>query len=161
MIKDDCEEYFSQKQMIKDFVENFYKRHGYKPIVVSKASIDDAFEVDVMTLEELIECFTPFLPKLYGKTLPLTARSRLRDLVELRQMYCYIARTMGYRLVNIGKALKQADHSTAIYSIQMFRNMMQTEPRYRARFSHILNHIKQKSYESSIMADGNTVENNS
>jgi hypothetical protein len=155
MIKEDCEEYISQKQMIKEFIEVFYKKHGYKPIVVSRAS-----EVETMSLEQLKQCFTPFLPHLYGKTVFLETKCRIREVVELRQMYCYIARTMGYRLTDIGRSLKQADHSTAIHSIRAFRNLTDTDPKYKQKFTKIFNYIKTQTNESSIMADSNKVEDN-
>jgi hypothetical protein len=155
MIKEDCEEYISQKQMIKEFIETFYKRHGYKPIVVSKAS-----EVETMSLEQLKLCFTPFLPHLYGKTVFLETKCRIREVVELRQMYCYVARTMGYRLTDIGRSLKQADHSTAIHSIRAFRNLVDTDSKYKQKFTKIFNYIKAESNESSIMANSNKVEDN-
>lgn len=155
MIKEDCENYLSQKQMIKEFIETFYKRHGYKPVVVSKTS-----EVETISLELLKQHFTPFLPTLYGKTVFLETRCRIREVVELRQMYCYVARMMGYRLTDIGRSLKQADHSTAIHSIRAFRNMVETDPKYKQKFTKIFNYIKTQANESSIMADSNKVEDN-
>jgi hypothetical protein len=155
MIKEDCEDYLSQKEMIKNFIEDFYKIHGYKPIVVSRTS-----EVETMSLEQLKKCFTPFLPTLYKKTIFLETRCRIREIVELRQMYCYVARTMGYRLTDIGRSLKQADHSTAIHSIRAFRNFMDTDPKFKQKFTIIFNYIKQQSNESSTMADSNTLQDN-
>jgi hypothetical protein len=155
MITEDCEEYICQRQMIKEFIEAFYKKHGYKPIVVSKTS-----EVETISLEQLKLCFTPFLPHLYGKTVFLETRCRIREVVELRQMYCYVARIMGYRLTDIGRSLKQADHSTAIHSIRAFRNLMDTDPKFRQKFTKVFNYIKEQANESSIMANSNTVEDN-
>lgn len=159
MTKDEAEEYFDQKETIKKFIHDFYKKYGYRPIVVSRTTLDDN-EIEIMSLEELKECFTPFLPSLYGKTIFLDKRCRMREVVELRQMFCYLAREMGYRLTDIGRSLKQADHSTAIHSINVFRDMMETDPKYRKKFSIILNYVKQKAHESSVMADSDTVEDN-
>lgn len=159
MTTDETEDYFDQKETIKKFIFEFYKKYGYRPIVLSNATVDDN-ELQIISLEELKESFRPFLPSLYGKTVFLDKRCRIREVVELRQMFCYLAREMGYKLTDIGKALKQADHSTAVHSINVFRNMMETDPKYRRKFSMILNYVKQKGNESSTMADSDTVEDN-
>jgi hypothetical protein len=56
------------------------------------------------------------------------SRSRLRPLVEARQLYCYIAvKTTGESLVQIAKIIGDRDHTTVIHSHRVTKDRLQTQ----------------------------------
>jgi chromosomal replication initiator protein len=108
-----------------------------------------------MTLEQLFKYFDPFLPTHFGKRLTLPSKSRKREVVELRMMFCFLARSMKYKLGTIGELLGARDHTTVIHNVSTFLNLMETDEQFRSKFQVILNHIKQ-SHESPDLDESNT-----
>lgn len=147
-----------EKKLIDQFIENFEEKLGYKPIVITKTSgltSDDS--IPMMSLDSLKEHFTPFLPTVYGKVRSLSCKERIREAVELRNIYCYLAKKMGYSLKEIGRTIGKRDHTTVIHNIRSFNNLMETNEMYREKYIMILNHIK-KQYESPTLDDTDQVQ---
>ena len=113
-----------------------------------------------MSLTELKDCFEPFLPMLYGKKLPLDAKCRIREIIELRQMYFYLARSMGYKLVFIAYSLGKKDHTTVVHALNTFHNLLEVDEGYKNRFLTILNYIKSLKNGSPALADSDKVQDN-
>jgi len=143
-----------QKQLADNFIKEFYERFHYAPTVVIHNYRQS--DIEIISLNQLGECFEPFLPKLRNKTLELASNQRYRGIAELRHIFCFIARCMSYTLKDIGIFLNNRDHSTVMHSVSVFKNLYQTDELFKQKFNNILNHIKQK-HESPIMEHFNKV----
>jgi hypothetical protein len=140
-----------ENELINEFLVNFYEKVGYYPTVVTNNRITNE-GVIVLTLSELENYFTPYLPSLFGKKLTLSSRSRMRSIVELRCIFFFIARTMRYNLKTLGLYLGGRDHTTVIHGITTFSNLYDTDAMFREKYYFIINQIK-KDYESPTMDD--------
>ena len=138
-----------ERKLIDEFKQKFQDKLGYEPVVLTKVA-DSPYSIPIMSLEQLAEYFEPFLPELFGNTLTLVTKSRKRELVELRMMFCYLARSMKYKLEAIGNYLGGKDHTTVMHNVASFINLMETNENFRSKFLHILNYIKE-NHESSAM----------
>lgn len=150
-----------ESRLVEKFKLEFYEKLGYYPIVITKITDQQTQELKMMSLEELKACFTPFLPRLYGKVLKLDAKSRKREIVELRHIFTFIARKLGYSFTFIGAFLNKRDHTTIINNLRMFNNLIETDPEFRNKYNNILKHIKKTTNESPAMEPSDTVSDNS
>lgn len=132
-----------EKKLIDEFKEKFLAKIGYEPIILTRIETNE-YSIPIMSLETLEEYFTPYLPTQYGKKLSLFSKSRKRELVELRMMFCYIARSMRYKLSAVGEFMGGRDHTTVMHNVVTFQNLMETNELFRFRFLDILSHIKEK-----------------
>jgi len=146
-----------EKKLIEQFRQNFFNKIGYYPIVLTKIKVDIGRNeyISMMSLETLADCFTPFLPTKYEKIIPLGSKRRYREIVELRCMFCSLAKSMNYTLKSIGSILGDRDHTTAINSINTFHDLIETNDGFKQKYITLLNYIKQNqpAYESSVMDD--------
>lgn len=138
-----------EKKLIDEFKQKFNEKLGYEPVVFTKVE-NSPYAIPIMSLEHLAEYFEPFLPYLYGKKLTLFCKSRKREVVELRMMYCFLARMMKYKLETVGKMLGGRDHTTIIHNVTCFTNLMETNDQFRDKFFEILNHIKENHESSNL-----------
>jgi hypothetical protein len=138
-----------EKKLIDEFKEKFIDKIGYEPTVITKVE-NNEYYIPMMSLEQLAGYFEPFLPTLYEKKLTLDSKSRKRELVELRMMFCYIARTMNYKLTTIGDFIGGRDHTTIIHNVTTFLNLIETSELFRFQFLEILNYIKE-NHESPTL----------
>lgn len=143
-----------QDRLIEDFKTKFHEKVGYVPIIITKVYIDDENELPLMTLQKLADCFDPFMPELYGSRLSLTSSSRKRELVELRNIFCAVARMMRFTLKSIGSFLGGRDHTTVLHNVTVFNNLIQTSESFRTKYITILTYIKEH-YESSALVEFN------
>ncbi len=144
-----------ERKLIQEFKDNFFKKVGYKPIVLTKiADEENDGYIKLISLDLLKELFEPFLPFKQRKQITLERHIRIREMVELRFIYCFIARRMNYSFVSIAKSLNR-DHTTIMYSCDKFTDLSETDPSFREKYLMILNHIKQETnredYELSNM----------
>lgn len=138
-----------EKEFTKNFVKRFYKKFNYYPtVIINKERASD--EYNLLSLSQLEECFNPFLPNLYKKTLTLSCREKVREIAELRHIFCFLARSMNFKVTTIGLYLGGRDHTTVVHSVMVFKNLYETDEMFREKFKRITNHIKEK-YEPSIM----------
>lgn len=146
-----------QRELISEFMEKFREEIGYYPTVVINEDIvnrDFPFKLPLNILEKQ---FDDFLPSLYGRTVTITCKRRIRPIMELRCFFSFIARTMGYNLTDIAKYMKK-DHTTIIHHIKTFNNLYETQENFRDKYIKILNKIK-NLYELSAMVHSSKVEN--
>jgi chromosomal replication initiation ATPase DnaA len=152
MTRDDIYKNILETKLVERFKKEFHEKIGYYPIVITEASISkEEGSIKIIPLEELKKMFTPFLPYKYQKMISLGSRSRIRELVELRHIYCFLAKQMGYSLKEIARCLNNRDHSTAINSIKVFHDLHETNELFRNKYIKILNHIKQSTNESPAL----------
>jgi hypothetical protein len=157
-----------QKKLVFEFKKKFYDKIGYYPIVITNRS-GDAIEEDedgnevipFMSLDKLIKHFEEFLPIIDGKKYSLLSKRRFKELVKIRHMYCFIAKTMGYSLKSVGYSLGKVDHTTVIHALRTFSDRYETEPIYRSEYHTIFEKIKEKhkiniTNELPTMECGNT-----
>jgi hypothetical protein len=136
--------------LIKEFVNKFYEKVGYYPTVITDHRISDNGVV-ILTLLELEKYFEPHLPALlFGRKVTLGSKDRSRELVELRCIFFFIGRSMRYGLKQLGVYLGNRDHTTVIHNVNTFRNLYETDQRFRDKYYLIINQIK-KDYEPSAL----------
>jgi chromosomal replication initiation ATPase DnaA len=93
--------------------------------------------------------------------MPLNSKKRYREIVQVRMVYCFIARMMGHSLVKIARSLSR-DHSTIIHNIDTFKNLMETNPQFIEFYKEIFQHVKQKleNYDPKLLECSNQTQDN-
>jgi hypothetical protein len=146
-----CPEYQKklENELVKEFLKTFYEKIGYYPIVITdqKPNINTPKSI---SLQELEKHFDPFLPIIYGKKHKLSSKNRSRSLCELRYIFSQLARSMHYRLSEIGTHLGKRDHTTIMNGLTMFKSLYETDERFKQKYHEIINHII-KNYEPSTV----------
>jgi hypothetical protein len=133
-----------EQKLVSSFLENFHSKMGYYPTVITNdQELEMRNSINILSLNELEESFKPFLPTHYDKTLTLQSKIRIRKLTELRFIFCFIARRMGYYLTDIGQYLNHMHHSSVIHGIQTFKTFYEIDPDFKIKYITIVNHIKQ------------------
>lgn len=146
-----------EAELVKEFMKTFHEALNYYPTVVTRYNtMYNKDDLKIVNLETLQTYFDPFLPTQYGKKLSLTARNRARYLVELRFIYFFVARSMGYNVATIGKSIRM-DHTSVLHGLNTFRNLYETSDPFRQKYLKIINYIK-LNYEPSIMDHLDQVE---
>ena len=146
-----------ERKLIEQFKESFYDKLGYYPTVITRVQADMDQYLPMMSLLTLEEFFYPFLPTKHGRQIRLRSKDRYREIVELRMIYCFLARQLGFSLTTIGESLGKRDHTTVIHSVNSFKNLLQTCEPFREKYLTILTYIKQQ-YESSTMDNADQVQ---
>lgn len=139
-----------EKKLITEFKDLFYEKMGYYPIVLTTSKTQGDTSIPIMSLQTLKKMFEPFLPEKFGSLVSLESKLRVREIVELRCIYCHMAKSMKYNLKAIGDFLGNRDHTTIIYNINAFSNLVETNEAFRLKYFTILNYIR-KQYESPVM----------
>jgi hypothetical protein len=144
-----------EKKLIEEFKTVFQQKLGYSPTVFTRTE-RTASEIPYMTLEELGKLFTKFLPSKYGEVVPLQTTWRMREIVELRSIFCFLAKNMKYSLKNIGRYLGR-DHTTVMHGLKIFRDLFDTDEIFRQKYltiqKYIIQETKSVDYESFLMDD--------
>jgi hypothetical protein len=162
MLEMEAYTYKMERKLINSFRNEFFEKMGYYPVVYGKADISQ-YKLKVLTLTQLKNLFTAHLPKYYGRTIHLDSSSRIRSIVELRMIYCFIARSMKYTLKSIGGSLNK-DHTTIIHNLTMFSNMMETDDLFREKYDMINDIVKKllnEQNESSNMDESDQTSDES
>jgi len=144
-----------EKKLIAEFKQKFMDKLGYEPVILTRTDTDE--DIPLMSLEQLEGYFVRYLPRIGKSKIPLTSKSRKRQLVELRNMFCAMARSMNFTLKEIGVHLGGRDHSTAIHSIKTFHNLMDTNKAFRDKYYRILKNIK-RQHEPTTMDSIDSVQ---
>jgi hypothetical protein len=145
-----------EKKLITEFKSVFYNKLGYYPTVITQMYTSENAEIPIMSLEMLEDNLKPFMPVFFDKPTCLQSRSRNRPLVELRNIFCLLARQMGYSLTVIGKFLGK-DHTTVIHAITACKNLLETCEPFQHKYTSILKTLK-SNYESSTLDDTDQVQ---
>jgi hypothetical protein len=145
-----------ETELVSQFMKTFNNEFGYYPMVVTKNNrIYNEDDLKTLDLETLKSLFEPFLPSKFGKKLELSSRNRYRYLVELRFIYFFIARSMGYNIVTIAKSIGM-DHTSVIHGLNTFANLCETNDPIIQKYNKIINYIK-LNYEPSTVEPFNTL----
>lgn len=139
-----------EKKLITEFKDYFYEKLGYYPIVLTTPKVQGDTSIPVMSLQSLKKMFDPFLPYRFERPIPLESKLRERDIVELRSIFCHLARTMKYNLTSIGQFLGNRDHTTIIHNVNAFNDLVETNEAFRLKYFTILKYIREQ-HESPIM----------
>jgi len=146
-----------ETELVKEFMITFHEAMKYYPTVVTRNNtMHNKDDLKIVNLQTLQTYFDPFLPTQYGKKLKLEARNRVRYLVELRFIYFFLARSMGYNVMTIGKSIRM-DHTSVLHGLNTFRNLYETSDPFRQKYVKIINYIK-LNYEPSIVDHLDQVE---
>lgn len=115
-----------EQELIRLFELNFQRTTGKACRVIVANRIDDLLRrLSIKEILDVVELFNlPGLPS-------LRSGSRKRELVNLRKIFCHLAKRAGYHLCTIGNELGSRDHTTVIYSIRGATNHLQTEPEFK------------------------------
>lgn len=122
-------------KLVNEFKRIYYEKIGLKPIVtiikdVPHVRIIENPHKKALDLEVLESIVNSFLPDhKIGRGIIVKSikhKSRLRIVTDLRHIFCYVAKSMGYSLVAIGTYLNDRDHTTVINSLTKFRNSVDT-----------------------------------
>lgn len=140
-----------ERKLVEEFKEKFLTKLGYEPIVITKPATKTDTSVPRVSLEELEEVFEPHLPIKRGKKISIRDNARYRELVELRQIFCILAREMKYTLVSIGQYLGRRDHTTIIHNLNMFKNLIEVDENVKKKYLLIIHDLKKKYDEPSVM----------
>lgn len=109
------------KQLVEEFQDRFYEKIGYRPkVLLNKNTEKPRLTID--TLEEVVSSYLPDPFVTNGWTMQSSCRKR--DVVMLRQIFCYIAKNQGYALKTIGNKLGNRDHTTVIHSVRVASDMI-------------------------------------
>ena len=146
-----------EKKLITEFKDYFYDKLGYYPIVLTTRNVQGDTSIPTMSLESLRNMFEPFLPYKFERPVPLASRLRERSIVELRCIFCHLARTMKYSLTDIGSFLGNRDHTTVIHNVNAFTDLVQTNEPFRLKYFTILKYIREQ-HEPPTMDNVNQVQ---
>jgi hypothetical protein len=130
---------------------------GYYPIVVTTSKVQGDTSIPIMSLQSLKKMFDPFLPTRFDEPIPLESKLRERDIVELRSIFCHMARSMKYNLTAIGELLGNRDHTTIIHNVNAFCDLVETNESFRLKYFTILKYIREQ-HESPTMDNINQVQ---
>lgn len=147
-----------EQRLVKEFLDKFYEKVGYYPTVITNTN--DEGGVKILNLNELEKYFEPFMPTIFGKKAALSNKDRVRPLVELRFIFFFIARQMKYTLLEIGQHVGKRDHTTILHGLTMFKNLYETDVKFKCIYDTIIKNIK-KDYEPSTMEYLNQMESES
>lgn len=154
-------------KLIRNFKSMFHAKMGYEPIVISRNHKEmdpenkQLADIKAVALPILKNWFRELVPVKEDKKLFINTKKRFTDLVQTRMIYSHVARSMGYSLNDIGKSLDQ-HHSTVIYSLHTFRDLMETNITFREKYQYALEHLKEKSknYDPKLLECSNQTQDN-
>ena len=155
----DSEEYleFQKNKLLNEFIEKYTRIIGHEPNISLLNEIRYP-KINLYDLETIINTYIPKNIKSFRRINSIRHKSRLRELVELKVMFSYIAHNMKYKLVEIGRYMLM-DHTTIIHHLKTFKNYMEYDPNFMNNFKKIENEIKklkcgdkllQSSFEESV-----------
>jgi hypothetical protein len=92
-----------------------------------------------MTNEKKLEYILNAVAEEWGVTVTqIQSKSRKREYVEARQIYCKLARKLtGAPLLTIGETLEGRDHTTILHSVNHINDMIDTDPYLKRRYGLI------------------------
>lgn len=141
-----------EKKLIKSFKNTFHSKMGYEPIVISRThkeldpSKSTLTDIKVVSLDVLKDWFKDLLPVKDGVRVKIDTKRRHHDVVQIRMIFCYVARAMGYSVTSIGKVLKR-DHTTVVHNSHALKDLLETNLAYREKCQQVLEYLKEKSKE--------------
>ena len=126
------------KKLVDEFQQNFYDKVGFMPTVIINRHEDKVVQ-KVISLDDLKKIVDSHLPgKFETNGWTLESKYRYREVVMLRQIFCYIAKKQGYNLKAIGEKLGNRDHTTVIHSVRTASDLLATDPVFISIYDNII-----------------------
>lgn len=133
-----------EQTMLADFEKIFLKKTGKTIKVIAISTLD--LVLRKMTVGEILDTVDSF--RLPGMP-PLRNACRKRELVNLRKIFCLLAKQAGYSLATIGDELGERDHTTVLYNVRAAKIHLEREKDFRDLCYEIQSKILQL-YESRL-----------
>jgi chromosomal replication initiation ATPase DnaA len=124
-----------QETVIAVHKQEIEKELGMKCIILLVEKIDEL--LPKLEQEEIASVIEKYIPAFRFGAHGLKQRTRNRELVDLRKIYCILAQKAGYSLREIGLFLNGRDHTTIIHNIEKGMNHLETEHKFKTLFHWI------------------------
>ncbi len=142
-----------EDKLVSKFKKEFCDKIGYTPEVITIYKDNEPFPK--IALDRLIDLINSIMERRFGdkrvnkKLVRITSFLRIREATEYRFIYFKLAREMGYTLSETGRSLKTDktngyDHSTVMYGISTFDNLLGTSKQFALKYQEVLDEIKKK-----------------
>lgn len=138
-----------ENRLIEKYETEFFEKTG-KTLIITIHTGDPVFRKK-LPLTVLLEFVNKYVPS-YLKMKNIVYYNRKRELVELRHIYCKIAKRMGHTYGSIGEMLNGRDHTTALNSCTKHDNYYQTDPEFRALSDRICKDLQQTYYGETVQS---------
>lgn len=133
-----------ENRMIRRFQDEFFSKTG-KHLQIKQTDLP----YEVLPLEELKELFDEMLPHPYTC---ISEKSRKKEIVYVRMLYCNIAYGMGYSLKQIARMIDR-DHSTIYNAIEVIDDLMESkEPFVTELYNTAVAHLKNHPMNGTIIS---------
>lgn len=106
---------------------------GSECVIILKDKVDEVLRL--LTQEQILAVVQKHAPGC------IRSSDRNRELVNLRKIYCLLAKTSGYSLREIGDFLSGMDHTTVIHNIENAKNHLETEPEFQRLYNRVIQSI--------------------
>jgi len=126
------------KKLVDEFQQNFYDKVGFRPVVIINREKDKIVQ-NALSLDNIKKIVDSHIPeKFKNMGCSLESKHRYREVVILRQIFCYIAKRQGYNLNPIGEKLGNRDHTTVIHSVRTATDLLATDPIFISIYDNII-----------------------
>jgi hypothetical protein len=126
------------KKLVDEFQQNFYDKVGFRPVVIINREKDKIVQ-NALSLDNIKKIVDSHIPeKFKNMGCSLESKHRYREIVMLRQIFCYIAKRQGYNLNPIGEKLGNRDHTTVIHSVRTATDLLATDPIFISIYDNII-----------------------
>lgn len=125
--------------MTQKFIKEFKEKTGLKVMVhiTELGNIDQENVLKhLLTLEKVEKIFLMCLPPEMAEDFRLRSRSRKRDQVDIRSMFCAIAYRLNFTLSDIGRHIDR-DHTTVIHLNRKADNLLDIDERFASIYNSI------------------------
>lgn len=125
--------------MTQKFIKEFKEKTGLKVMVhiTELGNIDQENVLKhLLTLEKVEKIFLMCLPPEMAEDFRLRNRSRKRDQVDIRSMFCAIAYRLNFTLSDIGRHIDR-DHTTVIHLNRKADNLLDIDERFASIYNSI------------------------
>ena len=141
------------RKLINSFIKDFKEKTGLKATVMANDLIiskENDFLKEFISLDGFEESFLKAYPIAYGANNPLSDKTRKRTVIDVRCVFCHIAREkLGFSTVALAKYLNK-DHTTILHMTIRANNLLDTEDRmFSGIYYKTLENLK-KLYDQSI-----------
>lgn len=125
--------------MVQKFIKEFKDKTGLKVMVhiTELGNVDEENMLkSLLTLEKVEKIFLMCLPSEIANGFRLRSRSRKRDQVDIRCMFCAIAYRLNFTLSDIGRHIDR-DHTTIIHLNRKADNLMDIDEQFASLYNSI------------------------
>lgn len=134
----------NKEQTIESYKKAIEEATGKECIIILVDQIDTL--LTLLSLEEILEVVERRLRK---NSKGIKARVRQPEIVNLREIFCLLAKKAGYSLTDTGTFLDNRDHTTVIHNLKECQNHLDTEPEFVELYNQIRQEVFQE-YESRL-----------